>query len=209
MTEETTASQTSTRRRSRIRFREILAAYPAVFRPPYKPLRIGIHEDLEQLHGPKVKYFLARHANSPAYLKAIVAGGPRCRLDGTPDGEVSEEERQNALAKLQKLAEEKEATWRRARMLKEIEAAGQSAADFAAAHGLSAEATQIDYEKALAERAARRQWRAEVVGAFEASGLTAEEFARQRRITVARLRRIVEKVRLQQSGGSPAAAPSG
>lgn len=77
-------------------------AFPAEPDPPV-PLAIRVHKQLTSLGYPfmAVRKALALHVGTPAYLKALAAGGVRVNLDGGPAGEVSEEHRELARAQLE------------------------------------------------------------------------------------------------------------
>lgn len=93
-----------------------LAERYVVFRET-RPLAIGINKELARRH-PEIdaralKQALHRHVNATAYLKATERGGARYDLDGTPAGEITEEQRQHAAETLKerfrKQAEERRA----------------------------------------------------------------------------------------------------
>jgi ProP effector len=52
-----------------------------------------------------IRAAISRWVSSTRYLKALSKGGPRYGLDGQPDGEVTEAEQADALARLQQRQE--------------------------------------------------------------------------------------------------------
>lgn len=61
-----------------------------------KPLKIGIHKDIlardVTLSGVRVRKIMAWYTNRPAYRSQLKANAPRYALDGSVDGEVTEEQ---------------------------------------------------------------------------------------------------------------------
>jgi len=82
---------------------EQLCADYTVFRAS-QPLAIGIHKALQarqpELDKADIRKALHRHTNSTRYLKALTAGAPRYDLDGQADGEVSQEQADQAVSQL-------------------------------------------------------------------------------------------------------------
>lgn len=79
--------------------------WPVLFDPDNpKPLKIGIHDDMEQdvirrgltLEAGKLKTALACYARRMKYQKALAAGGARYDLNGEPYGEITPEQQQEA-----------------------------------------------------------------------------------------------------------------
>jgi len=91
-----------------------LTASFAVFRDGL-PLAIGIHkairERLPDIGGTQLRMALKRHTASTKYLKAVANGQKRFDLDGNPAGEITADQREQALATLKerfrKAAEQK------------------------------------------------------------------------------------------------------
>lgn len=82
------------------------ATHPAFALPP-RPLAIGIRYSLAtahpEIHPHALRIALARWCGRPDYLKALMAGGPRFALDGTPCGEMTETHRASAVLRLDSL----------------------------------------------------------------------------------------------------------
>lgn len=93
-----------------------LSANFPVFRD-CQPLAIGIHKTLKlrqpELSDGGVRFALKQHTASTKYLKAIANGTQRFDLDGNPAGEITAEQRQQALDTLKerfrKMADKKRA----------------------------------------------------------------------------------------------------
>jgi sRNA-binding protein len=195
MNQDPSAAEQPARKVRQVRIGDVRQRYPAVFGQPFKPLRIGVHEDLQVELGPKAKYFLAHHTNTPDYLKALARGGARYRLDGTPDGEVDEKARLHALARLQKHWDDLQAVWDRAKLRRAIDASGSTPEAFASGNQLDPVATRASYDKAVHERAVRRVEREKLVSDYEASGLSPADFAKRQKLRLTRLERAIQKVR--------------
>lgn len=93
---------------------ETLSATFAVFRD-CQPLAIGIHKTIKarlpEIDEGALRTALKRYTASTKYLKAIANGKKRSDLDGNPAGEVTAEQRQQALEtikeRFRKVAERK------------------------------------------------------------------------------------------------------
>ena len=85
----------------------LIEHYPTLFGEEPKPLKIGIHKDLNQTRGPHSKktmhFFMSGHTQSKAYLQALIKGGPRYDLNDQPAGTVTELQQQSAQQALDKL----------------------------------------------------------------------------------------------------------
>lgn len=84
--------------------------YPAAFGPRGTaplPLKVGISKDLEavgaEIGERELRIFLAAWTGRPEYLGAILAGGPRYDLAGTPVGEVTPAEQAAAAERLARI----------------------------------------------------------------------------------------------------------
>lgn len=80
--------------------KQLVLLFPSAFRPdghPPVPLKIGIAEDLDAelastVGRARLDSVLRFYTRRRAYLRALVAGGPRYALDGSIAGYVSEED---------------------------------------------------------------------------------------------------------------------
>lgn len=181
-------------------FADLARAFPAVFgTDPVKPLKIDITDDIVAALGPAVPVAAVRrclriHTRRPDYLKALVAGGHRYDLAGSPCGEINEGARFAANAVLQRPAEMRAVAGQRALFLKAFEASGLSMEEFAKQVRMDARQVNSDLDKARHERGIRHAKQAFLVQRLQESGLTAEEFAAKRRIPIKKLLSVVEKV---------------
>lgn len=95
---------------------EVLVSSFPVFRDG-KPLAIGIHKAIKarlpDIGEGSLRLALKNHTASTKYLKAISNGNQRFDLDGNPAGEITDEQRQQALTTLKerfrKIADRKKA----------------------------------------------------------------------------------------------------
>ena len=88
------------------------AEFPSAFPDkgePARPLAFCVREALRTAwpDQPVVK-FLRCYCGGPGYLKAIAAGGPRYKLDGSVEGEVSSAEQADAARRLEALKQRRE-----------------------------------------------------------------------------------------------------
>lgn len=88
---------------------ELARRFPAVFavdKSVIKPLEIGVYEKLVVAcpgwTARDIRFFLAKYCNAPAYHSALIKEKQRFNLDGSPAGEITEE---NKAAVMQKKAE--------------------------------------------------------------------------------------------------------
>jgi ProP effector len=79
-------------------------AFVAEKHRPHRPLKIGVHLDLQQrcpaLTGIERRIVLQNYASRVLYLQSLVAGASRVDLDGAPAGTVTAEEANRAAAQL-------------------------------------------------------------------------------------------------------------
>lgn len=112
----TTAAHATPGRRPPNPVQETLAREFAVFRDA-RPLAIGIHKAIKarlpDIGDAALRLALKNHTASTKYLKALSSGAVRFDLDGNPSGEVTPEQRQQALEtvkeRFRKAAERKKA----------------------------------------------------------------------------------------------------
>jgi ProP effector len=160
--------------------------HPLLFGARFRPLKVGIFEDLMARHPDAfsrddLKQALAQHVRSTRYLEAVAQGDARHDLDGQPVEPVAPEHVQHAVLEV----------WRR-RRVRDAEGARQWActrlAQAIQGSGLPREAwierarshdpqTQALLDAALAEAAAAAARREALVRAHRASGKSVPEFA--------------------------------
>jgi ProP effector len=102
--------------------------FPAVFMGRGKPLAIGTDKALfaawPDMAKKVIRKFPACYCGHPNYLRALAAGGPRYRLDGIEEGEVSVDHQAHAVERLAALEER----WKDARTCPDNSAASASSA---------------------------------------------------------------------------------
>jgi ProP effector len=183
--------------------KDLRKRYPEVFGKAIRPLRVGILQDLVAIHGDRVTRhtlyaLLAPYTNSPAYLAAVVRGGPRYSLDGTVSGQVTEDEQAGAKARLELLRQKAEADARarqgRHTLLNAFEGSGLTRSEFAQKNAIAVAKLDSDLANAENERIARRAKRQKLVDRLEQSGLSLEAFAAQANVRLSSLKEAVKKV---------------
>ena len=159
---------------------------PQLFGAHFKPLKIGIFEDLLARHPDafprdELKAALGLHARSTAYLESVAAGLQRHDLDGRPVAPVAPEHVHHAIMEVFRRRQQRTKDDLRprvtARIVAAIEASGLSAAEYAVAmrtQDESANAILDDAVSQLVQKAAKRE---ALSRAFHASGLSIDAFA--------------------------------
>lgn len=159
--------------------------HPALFGARFRPLKLGIFEDLlvrhPELDKEDLKAALSQHARSTPYLESAAAGDWRHDLDGQPVEEVAPEHRWHAVMEVFRRRQARSGKdlrpWLLERLAQAIEASRLDRADYfervRAAEPLAVQALD-DAFALLGERAAKRE---AVRRAFEASGLSVADFA--------------------------------
>lgn len=180
-----------------------MAAHPAVFSKPCKPLRIGVFDDLVRAHDAQISKkalckFMSIHTSYRGYLMAVASGGPRYALDGSKDGVITEAERENARTRIAQQDARveahgtaiKERSW----TLKDFEASGLGRTEYAKRADVTLDALCSVLDKALVEREDRKKKRLRAMEKLEKSGLSPEEYAAREKISLPQLKRIISKV---------------
>ncbi len=190
-----------------LRLRDLAIRFPEVFgRGIVRPLKIGIHRDVQAAYGPeldekKVLRAISDLTSTRAYLQAVVAGSHRHALDGSPAGVVTQEEAAAARDLLEAPKREQAARKVRSALVKRVEASGLLPRAYMLRENLEERAFWASYQKGLHERAIRVAEREAMVRAFEESGLSVEAYvASHRRVSLERLQRALLKMRGKQSG---------
>jgi ProP effector len=160
--------------------------HPALFGARFRPLKLGIFEDLLARHGSEVdkdalKAALSFHARSTLYLESVAAGDKRHDLDGNPVEDVAPEHRHHAIMEVfrrrQARMRQDLKPWLQDRLVQAIEASGLERDAYLervrTQDPFALEALQVAFD-ALAERSAKRE---AVRRAYQASGRSVSEFA--------------------------------
>ncbi len=160
--------------------------HPRLFGPRFRPLKLGIFEDLMARHPgtfekDDLKQALGQHVRSSRYLEAVASGDMRCDLDGQPVEPVAPEHVQHAIMEVFRRRQGKDAekagAWARARFAQAIEASGLER-DAYLERVRTQDATTLSLiDEAFAELAGQAARREALVRAYRASGKTVEDFA--------------------------------
>ncbi|MFD0668157.1 ProQ/FinO family protein [Ramlibacter sp. MAHUQ-53] len=160
--------------------------HPRLFGARFRPLKLGIFEDLMARHPgafekDDLKQALGQHVRSSRYLEAVASGDMRCDLDGQPVEPVAPEHVQHAIVEVFRRRQGKDAekarAWARARFVQAIDASGLDR-DAYLERVRTQDATALSLiDEACAELAGQAARREALVRAFRASGKAVEEFA--------------------------------
>ena len=160
--------------------------HPRLFGARFRPLKLGIFEDLMARHPGEfekdaLKQALGQHVRSSRYLESVASGDLRHDLDGKPVEPVACEHVQHAIMELlrRRQARDPQAArnWARARMVQAIDASGLDH-DAYLERVRTQDATALELiDEAFAELAGQSARREAMVRAFRASGQEVEAFA--------------------------------
>jgi ProP effector len=160
--------------------------HPQLFGARFRPLKLGIFEDLMARHPDEfkkedLKQALGQHVRSTRYLESVANGDQRHDLDGHPVEPVAPEHVQHAILEVfrrrQPRGAEQARTWAVGRLVQTIQATGLSRDDYlerVRTQDPTAQGLLDDAFSQLAEQAARRE---ALVRAYRASGREVEAFA--------------------------------
>lgn len=195
-TQASSACSEATKVRKHLKFEVLADMFPQLFGDQWKPMKIGILEEISIEIGDRYSYqairaTLASHARNERYLRGVAAGGLRFNLKGESSGVVSEKDQAYAKVQLLRIEKYRQESTERKQFLKEFERSGMSLITFAKYKGLEMPKVHSDYNKAIYERGKRRATRSTVVTAYVRSGLSLEEFARRNRWKVSTLKKMV------------------
>lgn len=160
--------------------------HPRLFGARFRPLKLGIFEDLmarhpDQFKKEELKQALGQHVRSTRYLEAVAEGDRRHDLDGDPVDEVAPEHVQHAILEVLRRRQardpQKARAWAVQRLAHAVQASGLGREAY-----LERVRTTDDTALALldeafalvAEQSARRE---ALLRAFRASGQDVEAFA--------------------------------
>ncbi|MDN8614792.1 ProQ/FINO family protein [Variovorax ginsengisoli] len=183
--------------------------YPKMFGARFRPLKLGVYQELLALH-PDVfkkedlKIALGLHARSTRYLDAVAAGEQRHDLNGMPVEPVAPEHVHHAILEVFKRRQARTAEdlrpKLRARLVEAIEASGLSREDYVLAVRTQDEVTNAVLDEAFVEVGARTAKREALLRAFEASGRTVAEFAEMYGMDPAEVGRTLARARPAPGG---------
>ena len=165
---------------------KLFELYPKLFGAEFLPLKLGIFQDLlaahpEQLERASLKVALGVHTRSTAYLRSVAAGKPRYNLLGEPVEAVAPEHVHLALLELFRRRQGRSAEDLRPKLRKQLmtafEASGLTRQDYLARVQSNDPEANALLDEAFAERDQRLARQEALIGAFEKSGKSVEEFA--------------------------------
>ncbi len=171
--------------------------HPRLFGARFRPLKLGIFEDLMVRH-PDVfqtedlKQALGQHVRSTRYLEAVASGDLRHDLDGHPIEPVAPEHVQHAIFEVFRRRQARNAeaarSWARARLVQAIDASGLDRDAYQARVHTQDPTALALLDEAFAELASQAARREALLRAYRASGQAVEAFAEMYGLDVARVR---------------------
>ncbi|TPG24482.1 ProQ/FINO family protein [Variovorax guangxiensis] len=160
--------------------------YPQLFGARFRPLKLGIYQELLAAHGDEfkaedLKLAMGLHARSTRYLECVAAGHPRHDLQGRPVEPVAPEHIHHAILEVfrrrQGRTQDDLSGQLRDRIIAAIEASGVGREAYAERVRARDDASNAALDDALAELARQAAKREALMRAFEANGKTEAEFA--------------------------------
>lgn len=165
---------------------KLFGLHPQLFGARFKPLKIGIFQDLlarhpEAFQRDELKVALGLHARSTAYLECVAAGLQRHDLDGQPVAPVAPEHVHHAIIEVFRRRQQRTREDLRPRvvplLVAAIENSGLAPAEYAEKMRTQDETANMMLDEAVAELARRAAKKEALSRAFTASGQTLEAFA--------------------------------
>lgn len=179
---------------------KLFELHPQLFGAHFKPLKIGIFEDLLARHPeafPRdaLKVALGLHARSTAYLESVASGLQRHDLDGQPVAALAPEHIHHAILEVFKRRQQRTKDDLRPRVVPRlvaaIEASGLTPTEYAENMRTQDDVGNAILDEALAQLAQKAAKREALNRAFQASGLTMEAFAEMYGMDPAEVRRTL------------------
>ncbi len=180
--------------------------HPLLFGARFRPLKVGIFEDLMARHPEaftrdELKQALAQHVRSTRYLEAVAQGDARHDLDGQPVEAAAPEHVQHAILEVWRRRRVRDADgaqqWACARLAGVIQASGLPREAWLERARSQDPETQALLDAAVAEASAAAARREALVRAHRASGKSVPEFAAMYGLDPA----VVEQALQDPSGG--------
>lgn len=165
---------------------KLFELHPQLFGARFKPLKIGIFEDLLTRHPDafqrdELKVALGLHARSTAYLESVAEGLQRHDLDGQPVAPVAPEHVHHAIIEVfrrrQQRTKEDLRPYVVPRLVAAIEASGLSPTEYAEQMRTQDEIANGMLDEAVSQLAQRAAKKEALNRAFQASGLSMEAFS--------------------------------
>ncbi|MGJ7488494.1 ProQ/FINO family protein [Variovorax sp. LT2P21] len=189
--------------------------YPQLFGARFRPLKLGIYQELLAAHGDEfkaedLKLAMGLHARSTRYLECVAAGHPRHDLQGNPVEPVAPEHIHHAILEVfrrrQGRTKDDLGGQLRERIIAAIEASGVGREAYAERVRARDEASNAALDDALAELARQAAKREALMRAFEASGKTEAEFADMYGMDPKEVARTLNRVRRDKADDEKRAA---
>ena len=165
---------------------KLFALYPGLFGAQFKPLKIGVFDDLLARHPDafqkdELKVALGLHARSTAYLESVAAGQQRHDLDGQPVAPVAPEHVHHAIMEVfrRRQVRTKEDLRPRvvSRLVAAIQGSGITPQEYAEKMRTQDATSNAILDEAVAQLAQSAAKREALTRAYQASGLSMEAFA--------------------------------
>ena len=179
---------------------KLFGLYPQLFGAHFKPLKIGIFDDLLTRHPDafprdELKVALGLHARSTAYLECVAAGLQRHDLDGQPVAPLAPEHVHHAIIEVFRRRQQRTREDLRPRVVPHLvaamEASGMSPTEYAEKMRTQDEVSNAILDEAVAQLAQGAAKREALSRAFQASGLSMEAFAEMYGMDLAEVRRTL------------------
>lgn len=189
--------------------------YPQLFGARFRPLKLGIYQELLAAHGDEfkaedLKLAMGLHARSTRYLECVAAGHPRHDLQGNPVEPVAPEHIHHAILEVfrrrQGRTKDDLSGQLRDRIIAAIEASGVGREAYAERVRARDEASNAALDDALAELGRQAAKREALMRAFEASGKTEAEFADMYGMDPKEVARTLNRVRRDKADDEKRAA---
>ncbi len=189
--------------------------YPQLFGARFRPLKLGIYQELLAAHGDEfkaedLKLAMGLHARSTRYLECVAAGHPRHDLQGNPVEPVAPEHIHHAILEVfrrrQGRTKDDLSGQLRERIIAAIEASGVGREAYAERVRARDDASNAALDDALAELARQAAKREALMRAFEASGKTEAEFADMYGMDPKEVARTLNRVRRDKADDEKRAA---
>ena len=179
---------------------KLFELHPQLFGAQFKPLKIGIFEDLLARHPDafqreELKVALGLHARSTAYLESVAEGLQRHDLDGQPVAPLAPEHVHHAIMEVFRRRQQRTKDDLRphviSRLVAAIEASGLLPAEYAETMRTQDATNNAILEEAVAQLAQKAARREALSRAFAASGQSIEAFAEMYGMDLAEVKRTL------------------
>jgi ProP effector len=180
---------------------KLAGLYPHLFGAQFRPLKIGVFQDLvsrhpEDLPKDELKVALGLHTRSTRYLESVASGQARHDLEGAATEPLAPEHVHHAIMEVfrrrQARSRQDLKPWLLERLVAAIDASGLGRDEYLerirTSDPFALEALQHAFAE-IAERSARRE---ALQRAYQASGRSVEEFADMYGLDVATVRQAVQ-----------------